>query len=37
MQVPVEHFVRHGRAQDVAAAGLDPDARRYVEALDIAP
>ena len=37
MQVPIEHFKKHGRAEDLETAALDANARAYVEKLDIAP
>jgi hypothetical protein len=37
MQVPVEHFLKHGRAEDIAKATSDENALSYVKKLDIAP
>ena len=37
IQVPVEHFLRHGRAEDLAAAAHDPQVRGHLDSLDIAP
>ena len=37
MQVPLEHFKKHGRAEDLSVASSDPHARHYVDNLDIAP
>jgi acyl-coenzyme A thioesterase PaaI-like protein len=37
MQVPVEHFIKHGRAEDIAKATSDENALNYVKKLDIAP
>jgi acyl-coenzyme A thioesterase PaaI-like protein len=37
MQVPIDHFIKHGRAEDLKTAALDEHARTYAEKLDIAP
>jgi acyl-coenzyme A thioesterase PaaI-like protein len=37
MQVPLEHFTKHGRAADLNTAATDPHTRHYVDNLDIAP
>jgi len=37
MQVPIEHFLKHGRQQDLAKAAGDENALSYVKKLDIAP
>ena len=37
VQVPVSHFLKYGRAQDVAAASQDPDVLEHLATLDIAP
>lgn len=37
MQVPVEHFTRHGRAEDIAAAAEDPYVSAHLRGLDISP
>lgn len=37
IQVPVEHFTTHGRAEDVAAARSDRAVRRSVENLEVNP
>jgi acyl-coenzyme A thioesterase PaaI-like protein len=37
MQVPIEHFLKHGRQQDLAKAAGDENALNYVKKLDIAP
>jgi acyl-coenzyme A thioesterase PaaI-like protein len=37
MQVPVEHFTKHGRPADIAKATSDENALNYVKKLDIAP
>lgn len=37
MQVPIDHFLKHGRREDLAHAANDKDALNYVKKLDIAP
>lgn len=37
MQVPIDHFIKHGRPEDLKTAALDEHARTYAEKLDIAP
>ena len=37
MQVPIEHFTKHGRREDLAKAASDENALNYVKKLDIAP
>lgn len=37
MQVPIEHFKKHGRQEDLAKAASDENALNYVKKLDIAP
>ena len=37
MQVPIEHFIKYGRPEDVAAASNDPHVLNHVNRLDIAP
>ena len=37
MQVPIEHFTKHGRQEDLAKAASDENALNYVKKLDIAP
>ena len=37
MQVPIEHFTKHGRQEDLAKAASDQNALNYVKKLDIAP
>jgi len=37
MQVPIDHFVKHGRKEDTDKALSDSDALNYVKKLDIAP
>jgi acyl-coenzyme A thioesterase PaaI-like protein len=37
MQVPIDHFKRHGRREDIARASSDEKALNYVKKLDIAP
>jgi acyl-coenzyme A thioesterase PaaI-like protein len=37
MQVPVEHFTKHGRPEDIAKASSDENTLNYVKKLDIAP
>jgi hypothetical protein len=37
MQVPIEHFTKHGRREDLAQAASDENALNYVKKLDIAP
>ncbi len=35
--VPIEHFVTHGRAEDVAAAGARPDIRQTAKTFEVNP
>jgi acyl-coenzyme A thioesterase PaaI-like protein len=37
MQVSIDHFLKHGRREDLAKAASDKDALNYVKKLDIAP
>ena len=37
MQVPIDHFLKHGRKEDLDKAGSDANALNYVKKLDIAP
>lgn len=37
VQVELEHFLRYGRAAEVAAARADPTVRRQLEAFDVNP
>lgn len=37
MQVPVGHFIKHGRQEDLAKAASDKSALNFVKKLDIAP
>jgi hypothetical protein len=37
MQVPIAHFIKHGRQEDLVEAASDENARNYVKKLDIAP
>jgi hypothetical protein len=37
IQVPIEHFKKHGRQEDLAKAASDENALNYVKKLDIAP
>lgn len=37
MQVPIDHFLKHGRREDLDKAGNDTNARNYLKNLDIAP
>jgi acyl-coenzyme A thioesterase PaaI-like protein len=37
MQVPIAHFTKHGRPEDLAKAASDESALNYVKKLDIAP
>ena len=37
MQVPIEHFTTHGRAEDLANAAKDPHVLEHVASLDVAP
>jgi acyl-coenzyme A thioesterase PaaI-like protein len=37
LQVPVEHFTRHGRTAEVAAAGNQVEVAHHLASLDIAP
>jgi hypothetical protein len=37
MQVPIGHFIKHGRKEDIDKATSDADALNYVKKLDIAP
>ncbi len=37
MKVPIDHFLKHGRKQDLAKAASDANAVNYVKKLDIAP
>ena len=37
MQVPIAHFPKHGRPEDLAKAASDESALNYVKKLDIAP
>ena len=37
MQVPIAHFTKHGRQEDLAKAASDESALNYVKKLDIAP
>ena len=37
VQVPLEHFVTHGRAEDVERAREDAQVGRYLEHLEVSP
>ena len=37
MQVPIEHFLKYGRPEDIANASSDPHVISHVQRLDIAP
>lgn len=37
MQVSIEHFIKYGRPEDIAAAENDPHVMNHVNRLDIAP